>query len=139
MIADIDNFKEINDRFGHKIGDDFLEKASNALTSVFGREACYRYGGDEFLIICASMPPEVLQEKFEDVQTRFAAKDDRFTLSAGYVCGIADKEPDLRQMMHRADAYLYASKNNGKKCLSGSDFVKYKRPRAQPCPDTKWL
>ena len=51
LMFDIDDFKKINDGYGHAIGDYLLKKTSDALVNNFGKESVYRYGGDEFLVI----------------------------------------------------------------------------------------
>lgn len=50
-MIDIDYFKEINDRYGHAMGDEILQKTGEVLQKLYPDALCYRYGGDEFLVL----------------------------------------------------------------------------------------
>jgi two-component system cell cycle response regulator len=57
LMMDIDNFKEINDRFGHRIGDEILQNVARAmLNNIRGCDLPARYGGDEFIIVLPETP-----------------------------------------------------------------------------------
>jgi diguanylate cyclase (GGDEF)-like protein len=57
-FIDLNKFKTINDTYGHEIGDEILIEVSNRLLKVFGREALYRYGGDEFIALLEDIEGE---------------------------------------------------------------------------------
>jgi diguanylate cyclase (GGDEF)-like protein len=63
MMLDVDGFKNVNDTYGHTVGDFLLKKMGDALIDQFGGEYSYRYGGDEFLIIY----PDIEEEDFKIV------------------------------------------------------------------------
>ena len=50
-LIDVDHFKKFNDKFGHSCGDGILEYAAEILRLLFHKERCFRYGGDEFIIV----------------------------------------------------------------------------------------
>lgn len=128
MMLDIDDFKHINDNYGHSVGDYVLKQTGNALITVFGKEGCYRYGGDEFLVIGEktgkeefSLLIEKLKNHLEEILIEEGSAD-RVNFSGGYVCGNARLNDDLRLMMSQADANLYKVKNTGKNRYIGTDY-----------------
>ena len=127
MILDVDNFKQINDSNGHDIGDYILREVAAALREQFGQAHCYRYGGDEFLVIHDDITTEVFAEKLRRLRARLAAlqkegKTYRAAFSAGYVFGYAEFPGDLRLMFRHADEYLYLAKGRGKDSAAGGKF-----------------
>lgn len=118
FMADIDNFKQINDRHGHIMGDQSLILVSKTFQKL-GKEYkslfASRYGGDEFL--CVVSPDEVDPEEFAMAFAQLLEKAleesglaFRFTVSLGFT--IADQE-DLteKQLVNKADAHLYTNKS----------------------------
>ena len=75
MIVDIDYFKQVNDTYGHQAGDEALKLVAEALKQEFGDQYCYRYGGDEFLVV-GPVSQKDLREKFQAVQKPY--RTDRF-------------------------------------------------------------
>lgn len=70
IVSDLDDFKEINDSFGHLNGDELLRAAAAAMrAAVRDHDACYRWGGDEFAVLL----PNVEQDKAEKVAERVSA------------------------------------------------------------------
>ena len=66
VMIDVDNFKHINDTYGHNVGDIVLQGiAQTVLSCVRKTDAVIRYGGDEFVIIFNSIPAEVFEQKLE--------------------------------------------------------------------------
>lgn len=125
MIVDIDYFKQVNDTYGHQAGDEALKLVAEALKQEFGDQYCYRYGGDEFLVV-GPVSPKDLREKFQAVQKalqdrQIFGKKVPLSLSGGYVQAVPQNEQDLDAMLQRADQYLYQSKEQGRKCLTGEN------------------
>jgi diguanylate cyclase (GGDEF)-like protein len=125
LMADVDDFKAINDAHGHQVGDAVLQVIGTILRSavrVF--DACARYGGDEFAIVMPSSDhssaaacAERIRQQVADYYTR----DDgvpllpRLTMSIGVaVIEAGDSPADL---IRRADQYLYQAKAAGKNCV----------------------
>ncbi len=124
LLMDIDNFKKINDRFGHMSGDIILQIAGEKLRSIFG-EGCYRYGGDEFLIIAPAQgdPAPRIERLLGEIHVEaMEAEGIAVTCSAGYVSGTCSGTDMLRQMIVQADAWLYQVKKTGKGRCLGSGF-----------------
>ena len=127
MMFDLDDFKAANDTYGHAVGDFVLKSAGRFLREAFGDEYCYRYGGDEFLVIRPDMPEEAFSARMETLQTRIrglSLDGERIPagFSAGYVYGHAEVSGDLRLMLRHADHNLYESKERGKDRFTGSAY-----------------
>ena len=110
MMTDVDNFKVINDKNGHEKGDEILKSFALMLKENFEEESCYRYGGDEFMIV---LPSEKLDEFKKSVEKCYEEKFN-FNFSGGYVIGKPNSLGDFEQLMIQADANLYKAKENGK-------------------------
>lgn len=73
-MIDLDNFKEINDRFGHPAGDAALFHAAQTMRSMLrSGDELVRYGGDEFFLLFHGLPAHVLARKLEDICRAVAA------------------------------------------------------------------
>ena len=69
VMIDVDNFKQINDTYGHNVGDIVLQSiAQTILSCVRKTDSVIRYGGDEFVIIFNSMPADVFEQKLEKIR-----------------------------------------------------------------------
>ena len=131
MMLDVDGFKSINDKHGHPVGDYVLKQIGAALDSIWGRDNCYRYGGDEFLVIFRDEEEDVFRGQLVQLQNAL----DRIQLdrqpipihfSAGYVYGECSLVYDLRLMIHQADSLLYQAKFLGKNRYVGENYSREK-------------
>lgn len=126
MLIDLDNFKSVNDIHGHASGDTCLTNVGQALRRVFPPEGCFRYGGDEFLLITPEKSKEDFDRKVADMMDVYQslANDAGLstTLSAGYVYGSCRDMNDLRKMMYQADVNLYEIKKSFKGNVRGRAF-----------------
>ncbi len=115
IILDIDNFKVINDNYGHQYGDECLGNISRTLKSVFRNYGqCYRIGGDEFAVIL-KRPHNVenLIARFEKaVSDKFKNHPCQLTLSLGY--SKYEKNDSFEAVIHRADFNMYHAKRQKK-------------------------
>ena len=125
---DIDNFKRINDTFGHVVGDEVLKGLVSECRGIFDLVGCeiYRYGGEEFAIIFNHMPPEhawALLEKCRlSIRNRVWREGiERVTFSAGL--GSRVDEEQSEQLIERIDKLLYRAKQTGKDKIVVSDSV----------------
>lgn len=119
--VDIDNFKEINDRFGHQRGNDILRAITLAAArNIRGSDIVARIGGDEFCIILPGAEPSGAQGALERMRrqlTALAAEQGwPITLSVGAVT-FYPPLPPLSQMLDQADALMYTVKRSGKNDL----------------------
>ena len=123
MMMDLDDFKIINDTGGHEEGDRILKETGKLLADAFGREHCYRYGGDEFLIIA----PDLTVAEFNDRLGRMmkAKPVCKNGTSVGYSVGYAHavvKDPDtLQDLIAAADERLYEAKRDKKRMTALKD------------------
>lgn len=118
LIMDIDHFKEINDTYGHEMGDKILKKVGSILSSAFRLEdyVC-RIGGDEFAVIMRHMKPDlkgVVRAKISKVQEKLIIRDDlpKATLSIGAAFE-SDEGPE-ENIFRKADKALYSVKATGR-------------------------
>ena len=126
-MMDVDNFKKVNDTYGHKTGDLVLSSLGEALNVEFGAEHCYRYGGDEFLVVGADMDPEDFGRRLRKLTNKLSERlrqeeQLNVTFSAGYVFGRAEVPGELQLMQRHADRKLYEAKRVGKNRCLGERF-----------------
>jgi diguanylate cyclase (GGDEF)-like protein len=114
LLIDIDNFKQVNDRWGHAVGDAVLTKTAGIFHSMIRKQDLVgRWGGEEFLIIVPGpcdaqvlaerVRCEISNAKFSDGNTSFG-----ITVSIGVAC--AKSSDQIDQILRKADNALYQSK-----------------------------
>ena len=131
LMFDIDHFKEINDRFGHVIGDKVLVTVGQAAMGVLPRTTDFiaRFGGDEYVVVLydtgqegALQVAQSIKEAIENSHAMKAFLDDSFhmTTSLGVVSIVPDKEMTAEKLLQEADRTLYLAKEQGRNriCLS---------------------
>lgn len=115
-LLDVDSFKHINDTYGHVYGDRVLSFIGRNMMTVFSlpEDRCYRYGGDEMMIISITHDTDGFRRKLEELQQLSAegAPEIRVGMSIGYCCGFPLSEADLRSCIQIADTWLYQVKNH---------------------------
>ena len=67
VYADVNGLKEINDKYGHRAGDETLKRTADLLADCCGREHAYRVGGDEFLVLMPQVATQEFAERFDKV------------------------------------------------------------------------
>jgi diguanylate cyclase (GGDEF)-like protein len=120
LMVDIDNFKEINDTFGHVVGDKVLKKLAQTLRkNVKITDEVIRYGGEEFLIIAyrcnleeGKILAERLRRKIEDI--RFNKRGLKFKITVSIGLSIYEPQEDLLTAVDKADKAMYKAKQKGK-------------------------
>jgi diguanylate cyclase (GGDEF)-like protein len=120
-LVDLDHFKSINDRFGHAVGDQLLQRFAAAMrTSLHQREIFGRYGGEEFLVLfpdCtldqARASSEKLRNSLRDQRLRIDDNEVTVTLSLG-LAGYEAGDVLFDQIARRADIALYVAKTQGR-------------------------
>lgn len=117
-ILDIDDFKGINDMFGHQVGDKILINVADTFVRLLsGRGRLVRLGGDEFLIVyCGDDLDELIETAIAELQRGTIAAELAAEHSVTLSAGIASTEPgqlaDLEAMYKSADRALYSEKQN---------------------------
>jgi len=125
MLIDLDDFKKVNDTFGHQAGDEVLKEVSKILAScVRDSDAVGRYGGEEFILYLvhtdlegASLPAERIRAAVEEKVFAFSEGTYRITVSAGLASfpGAAHiGHMGREEFIKRADIALYEAKTTGK-------------------------
>jgi diguanylate cyclase (GGDEF)-like protein len=117
MMIDIDNFKEINDRYGHVEGDRILAALAGAFkTETRDSDICCRYGGEEFVVIMPSTDIReagILAERLRWKVEQGMPGGRKVTISIG----VASCDRDIhtsKELVEKADAALYEAKRKGK-------------------------
>ena len=121
MVADLDNLKQINDRFGHRSGDEALRRFADCLVRNFPRRSDFiaRYGGDEFVAILPQTPAnqsERLARRFLDAVHELELPHGDTTFKITGSVGLAELDPgeSAESWLDRADRALYAAKTGGR-------------------------
>jgi diguanylate cyclase len=123
ILMDIDHFKDINDQFGHLLGDKVLSSIAGILRqSVRNEDFCARFGGEEFIVIlpdCNSNKATVIAEKIRKTIKGFGLKNtksgntiENFSASFG-VTGFKEYDT-LESAIERSDRALYQAKSSGR-------------------------
>ncbi len=124
VMADLDNFKEINDRYGHPVGDAVLRQFAGLVREHFSTDATvYRYGGDEFSIISRQELEDVRNE-LEKLRKRlkgavFIAMNGKVQIKLSVSFGLSkgDASRPVHDVISEADQMLYLAKKAGRDCI----------------------
>lgn len=126
VAFDFDNFKQVNDQFGHAAGDHILRATSSMIREQFVRpvDLFARMGGEEFVIVVSEATMEAaialaerIREKLESTAFRYEGQEIRLTSSFG-VCGAVSAIEQPEFLLLRADELLYRSKRDGRNRVS---------------------
>jgi diguanylate cyclase (GGDEF)-like protein len=118
-FIDVDDFKDINDHFGHEAGDDCLKFLCEELKSELRKDVYIgRFGGDEFIVLFENQSKLEIKQKIENVYSYFnktPIRDISLRVSIGIAIGTNEnKLLRNRELLGAADKALYQAKNNGK-------------------------
>lgn len=122
LFIDADNFKSINDAYGHLTGDAMLRELAACIRDNTRRDSyAVRYGGDEFIVVLPDAGPteaaavaERIREKAAVIDYSHIREGLSLSLSIGLVCG----KPPLITLIERADRAMYVSKSRGKNTVT---------------------
>lgn len=137
IMADLDHFKQINDNYGHQIGDMVLTRTGSIFREVLRAvDTAGRYGGEEFIIILdeageqeAVQTAKRLRKAIEDSEIFIEGTMIKFTTSMG-IATISNSKETEESLISRADKALYQAKASGRNrvCLSDSNVVSLTQP-----------
>jgi diguanylate cyclase (GGDEF)-like protein len=134
LLLDLDHFKQVNDNYGHQIGDTVLQQVAQRLKNSLRRtDFLARYGGEEFVVLAPQTPAEraiILGERLRQViaESPITVADDlqiRITLSVG-IAVFPDHAQNESELIGAADAALYKAKQMGRNrvCMFEPELVK---------------
>ncbi|GLC90149.1 sensor domain-containing diguanylate cyclase [Lysinibacillus piscis] len=125
ILVDVDNFKQINDRYGHPVGDSVLQFLANTMEKVAReQDVCCRYGGEEFIILLPHTDAEEAKEIAEQLRKKMMHSVSPcgypVTLSAG-VATYPQSATNRKELIEAADNALYRAKEAGRNCVIQAD------------------
>ncbi|WP_139121621.1 GGDEF domain-containing protein [Piscirickettsia litoralis] len=130
LMVDIDHFKRVNDKFGHVAGDKVIQwVAKNLKTALDGLGEIYRYGGEEFVILCKNLTREQVDELAVALRASSVRQQIRIRTTNELVgkvtvsIGVAfyNEKETQEAFVKRADDALYAAKEAGRNCVVFAD------------------
>lgn len=130
-IIDMDDFKKINDTYGHNVGDKLLQLEGRILKETFrATDILGRFGGDEYIVFVKDMAdPKVIAEKSELIQQKLMSQaKEELSLEASCSIGfvLAGKgQHDYETLLECADSALYQAKKSGKKSFRMMKYTEY--------------
>jgi diguanylate cyclase (GGDEF)-like protein/putative nucleotidyltransferase with HDIG domain len=133
-VIDLDDFKSINDRYGHPIGDQVLQRLADLLREQFGADHTYRIGGEEFAVVMSGVDAKDAYPALERLhhvlwETEFE-HGEQVTVSVG-IAGFPESSGDRDELLRVADGALYWAKNHGKNrsCIYSQSVVRIFSPQ----------
>ncbi|HZG57863.1 GGDEF domain-containing protein [Paenibacillus sp.] len=118
-LIDIDNFKSINDTYGHRTGDLVLQRVAQRIKEgMAADDEAFRYGGEEFAMLLFGVSPEEAYRRLERIRTRIAdtVHEELGGRPVTVSVGLGTREPgeSKESLFEKADALLYKAKREGK-------------------------
>ncbi|HWR04303.1 MAG TPA: GGDEF domain-containing protein [Humidesulfovibrio sp.] len=124
LFVDIDNFKAVNDTFGHPVGDKVLHMVAQTLAkSLRALDIACRWGGEEFLLLLPNSNPDSLlkmgQRQRTLVENSWLEHDGSAIKVTASFGGAVSRDGEVaEEVVNRADKQLYRSKHSGRNCVS---------------------
>jgi diguanylate cyclase (GGDEF)-like protein len=138
IYLDLDGFKQVNDNFGHRTGDDLLRQTAQLVSArVRGEDTTARLGGDEFVILCENVTDPAGVYALVDhlrtlVATPMTVSGTAYEVSVTGAFGVefSDAESDAEGLLDRADVRMYAEKHSRRSTVPGQSRREAASPRA---------
>jgi diguanylate cyclase (GGDEF)-like protein/PAS domain S-box-containing protein len=127
LFLDLDDFKSINDTYGHSAGDEFLTRVADQIrAAVRDSDMTARAGGDEFVIVCENLsePTDaaVVADQIQRALTRqITIRGQSVTAGASIGVALSHTGSTAQTLLRDADAAMYAAKNRGGRCWQPAD------------------
>lgn len=130
-MLDIDNFKGVNDTYGHSAGDKVLKEFSTVVSGIsrLGEDFAFRYGGEEFAILSHGNSETELESYLKrllsiirNMKIKYKKHEIKFTFSAGI--SVINRDATAEQLIRNADSALYYAKSGGKNQVAVYSRVK---------------
>jgi diguanylate cyclase (GGDEF)-like protein len=115
-FIDLDNFKYVNDTFGHNKGDEILVKTAKIMrNNLKGKDLISRIGGDEFVIVIKDCNKGCAKNILDEFETAIKKEFEEFEVSASIGAVVyPDDGKDLKELLKKADKKMYKVKESGK-------------------------
>ncbi len=129
VILDIDKFKNINDNYGHNVGDSVLKEVSELIrANIRANDILGRWGGEEFMLVLAETTVEEAALVAENLRALLDKHDFKFVGSVSASFGIAgcDKQNNMENLINQADKALYTAKEKGRNRVEVFDITQKK-------------
>jgi len=133
IMLDLDHFKNVNDAYGHQVGDDVLRQVGRLLRhAVRANDLVARYGGEEFVLVLTDVPFRIVLGVANRLlkavaNSKFVVGEDKSSLisiTASFgIAALPLDEKTATSLVKRADTYLYKSKEGGRNRISCSEAV----------------
>ena len=132
LLLDLDNFKQVNDRYGHAVGDEVLKQTASIMMSmVRNTDICGRYGGDEFVILLndcneeqADTVAEHIREKISKNSVLATKELITVTVSIGVATATSNTDIIARELLKQADEGMYQSKSAGRNTIQHMGIIR---------------
>jgi diguanylate cyclase (GGDEF)-like protein len=123
IFLDLDNFKVINDIFGHKKGDETLKKVAEILKNNFRKyDIVSRFGGDEFVAVLIGNNNENIEPILNRIRNKIESSFSEFGISISYGVAVApDEGMDAYELIQIADNRMYEMKRKKKEKAKSGD------------------
>ena len=120
IVFDLDNFKAINDKFGHSIGDKLLISIGNLLLSRLRKtDRAFRFGGEEFVLLARNTNLDEAANIAEQIRLQITQdiSGPEGSISASFGCATIAAQETREQWFIRADRAMYKAKAQGRNCV----------------------
>jgi len=120
VVLDLDNFKNVNDTYGHQVGDDVLKEFVELIQkNIRSDDVFARWGGEEFLLLLQHTNIENALKKIESLRLFIDEHDFKHIghLTASFGVAWKEENDDMHSLIQRADKALYEAKDSGKNCV----------------------
>jgi diguanylate cyclase (GGDEF)-like protein len=110
LNCDIMGLKTVNDSLGHHAGDEMLIRTAGCLREVFSKENVYRIGGDEFIVICAGISREQMEQDIEKLKEVMDRRE--VSMAMGFVWSSDGVKENIDHLFVQADELMYVRKRD---------------------------
>ena len=121
IILDLDDFKNVNDTYGHRFGDRVIKAAADTLNNTFGEnDLTARIGGDEFLVFCKdfldmSSVNEKVKKMFDNFAENPVGEEEKYIIKASVGISVSPQDGNtFKRLFDKADRNMYKVKRSGK-------------------------
>jgi diguanylate cyclase (GGDEF)-like protein/PAS domain S-box-containing protein len=124
LFLDVDHFKDVNDTYGHRVGDEVLRMVGQSIAGALRHDdAAIRWGGEEFVVLLPGVGPADLEVVAERVRmlvenSWLVAGDEEVRVTVSVGATMAQQTDAVVDLVDRADRLMYASKRGGRNCVT---------------------